>query len=151
MASLFCLPSGCLNRNYYVTMGIWSPGICCDMDRTSVAWSSSLHSLFSFLMKPSSQSSRETSKLSYLSTLLIQGSLVVYSELSRLWSDNFVAFPPSFRSASAILRTRGASGRASSIPICTLSSMGPFLPAVLRLGSIGGADPRRRRLDMDDA
>uniref|UniRef100_A0A0A9CN85 Secreted protein n=1 Tax=Arundo donax TaxID=35708 RepID=A0A0A9CN85_ARUDO len=58
-------------------MGISSPGICCDIDRTSVARSSSLHSLFSFLMKSSSQSSREASMLPYLFTLLTQGSLVL--------------------------------------------------------------------------
>uniref|UniRef100_A0A0A9DS23 Uncharacterized protein n=1 Tax=Arundo donax TaxID=35708 RepID=A0A0A9DS23_ARUDO len=98
-------------------MGMSSPGICCDIDRTSVARSSSLHSLFNFLMKSSSQSSREISMLRYLFTLLTQGSLVLYSEPSRSSKATFIAFPTSVWSVSAMLRICGSSGRASSMPI----------------------------------
>lgn len=84
-------------------MGISSPGICWDIERTSVAWSSSLHSLFSFWMKSSLHSNTDSSILSNLSTSVIEASLVLYLESFRPSNATFIAIGASVLSISAML------------------------------------------------
>lgn len=134
-----------MNRKLLVhTMGRSMPGMCCDMESTSVAWSSSLHSLLSFRMKSSLQRRTDSSTLSNLPTSSIQVSLVLYSESFKPSNAIFIAIGTFNRNISAILcnkqpvnqsqnikkktkkekltRTSGSSGSSSSRQILTSSS-----------------------------
>lgn len=84
-------------------MGSLRFGTCCDSERTSVAWSSFLHSLLSFRMNSSLQRSTESSMLSNPPTSFMELSLVLYTEPFNPSNASFIAIGTFRRSNSAIL------------------------------------------------